>query len=345
MIRTGVIGVGLMGSDHNTAIKKLSEKKDIQVAAIADCRSGMLKKAAELWPEAALYPDAMELIQKEDLDAVHICLPSYLHAKAAAAAMEKGWNVLLEKPACLSEEECALLMETKKRTGVKVMVGQVLRFFPEYSFLKEAFDTGKYGALKGIVLQRLSQNVLWGFEDWFHDEKKSGSVVLDLHIHDADFVRFLLGEPEGIHVSATAYEDGMINQILTQYDYPGILVSAEGVWDITEKIPFSASFRAYFEEATVTFSGRETPSLRVWKKDGTVEEPQLAKAPVLGGYYTEIEYFYDCLEKGAEPERASLEEGIRTVQLVLRELREAHRFLDRKSWAAKESSMSRRVVK
>ena len=318
-----------MGGTHILAVKKLAEwkQKEIAVTAVADRMEERREKAAQAWPEAVIYEEADELLDKEKLDAVHICLPSYLHAEFAVKAMEKGIPVLLEKPACLSREECERLLETQKRTGVKVMVGQVLRFFPEYRLLKDLYDKKTYGELKGLVMQRLSQNVLWGYQDWFHDEKKSGSVVLDLHVHDADFIRYLLGEPEGIHVSATAYEDGMINQVLTQYTYPGKLVSAEGLWDINSKLPFCGSYRAYFQEATVICRAWETPSVRIWKKDDTVEEPQLEQVPEPGGYYTETEYFYDCLEKGVEPSAASLEEGVRTVRLVLKELEEAHRFL------------------
>ena len=119
----------------------------------------------------------------------------------------------------------------------------------------------------------------------------------------------------------------MINQILTRYSYPGKLVSAEGVWDINSKMPFRGSYRAYFQDATVIFKSWENPSVRIWKKDDTMEEPQLEKVPELGGYYTETEYFYDCLEKDEEPSAAPLEEGVRTVRLALKELEEAHRFL------------------
>ena len=189
------------------------------------------------------------------------------------------------------------------------------------------------------MMQRLSQKVLWGYQNWFEEEQKSGSVVLDLHIHDADFVRYMLGEPKDIRVQATAFETGMINQIITTYTYSGLFVTAEGVWDVTPVLPFQPSYRAYFEDATITFNGKETPSVKVWKKDGTVETPELKKESAmdecksginiqsLGSYYTEIAYFYDCLEKGVEPEIASLEEGIASVKLMLRELDEAHKSL------------------
>lgn len=338
-MKVGMIGVGGMGATHNSAVKALSEKMDVEVTAIADMLPKYREEAAKLWPQAHIYTDGFALLREEALDCVHICVPSYLHTELAVAAMEKGIHVLIEKPVALNEEDCRRLLETKARTGVRAMVGQVVRFFPEYELLKTAYESGKYGRLKSLVMQRLSQDVLWGYENWFQEEGKSGSVVLDLHIHDADFVRYMLGEPQGFQVQATAYENGMINQILTIYDYPGCFVSAEAVWDVTPALPFQPSYRAYFEDATITFHGRENPSVKIWKKDGAVEEPQLRQEEALaqcssginiqslGSYYTEIAYFYDCLAKGLEPEKASLEEGVASVRLMLRELEAAHRAL------------------
>ena len=176
---------------------------DVEVVALADCREEFLQKAAAEFPEARTYTYGMELIERENLDAVHICLPSYLHTEHAVAAMKKGMNVLVEKPVCLTREEGELLLETQKETGVKVMVGQVVRAFDEYRYLKEVYVNKTLGKLKSIVMQRVSGNVRWGFEGWFHDEKKSGSVVLDLHIHDLDFLRYMLGEPDDFEVRAT----------------------------------------------------------------------------------------------------------------------------------------------
>ncbi len=332
-MKVGIIGVGGMGASHNQALKALSEKTGIEVTAIADRTPEYLARAKELWPEAVLYEDGRELLEKEKLDCVHICTPSFLHADLTVAAMEAGMHVFVEKPVCLSAADCDRLLEVKKRTGVKVMVGQVVRFFPEYRFLKEAYDSGRYGKLKSLVMRRLSKNVRWGYENWFHDEKKSGSVILDLHIHDVDFMRYLLGEPEQFQVRATAYEGGMINQVVAEFDYPEQFVSIEGLWDVAPDLPFHPSFRAHFENATVIYDSKDKPAVKVWRNDGVTEEPEIVKESgvqcgidlsSLGGYYTEIAYFYDCLAKGVEPEIASLEEGIGSVRLALRELEAAH---------------------
>ena len=88
--------------------------------------------------------------------AVHICLPSYLHAEHAVLAMEKGMHVFCEKPVCLTAEEGRRLLEVQKKTGVSVMVGQVVRSFDEYRYLKDVYDNKTYGKLKSIVMQRIS---------------------------------------------------------------------------------------------------------------------------------------------------------------------------------------------
>lgn len=335
-MRVGMIGVGGMGSTHNSAVKALSASKDIAVTAIADAVPENLQKAASLWPEARTYADGMEMLEKEELDCVHICTPSYMHADFAVAAMDRGLHVLVEKPMALTEADCARMIAARDRNHVQAMVGHVVRFFPEYRFLKEAYETGVYGKLKSLVMQRLSQKVLWGYQNWFLDETKSGSVILDLHIHDADFLLYMLGQPENLSVQATAYETGMINQVIATYSYPGLFVTAEGVWDTTPSLPFHPSYRAYFENATVVFDGREDPSVTVWKSDGSIEKPQFRTESALdacqsginiqslGSYFTEITYFYDCLEKGVSPDIASLEEAYASVKLTLRELALAH---------------------
>ncbi len=336
-MKVGVIGVGGMGSTHNSALKALSEIMDIEVTAIADARPEFLDRGLKLWPNAKGYALGMDLIENEELDCVHICLPSYLHADHAVAAMERGMNVLVEKPACLTVEECQRLEETQKRTGVKVMVGQVVRFFPEYQYLKEVYESGRYGKLKSVMMRRLSGKVTWGFEDWFLKEEKSGSVIMDLHIHDVDFLRYLLGEPESVTVYDTEYESGMVNHVVTAFQYPGVFAMAEGLWDVSAALPFEPEYRAYFEEASITFNSKADPKVVVYKSDGTTEIPEIKEdehlkrdqsninISTLGPYYTEIQYFYDCLKDGKEPKLAILAEGLQSVKLGIEEWNQVKR--------------------
>lgn len=338
-MRVGVIGCGGMGTTHYLSLKALSSQMDVEVTALSDCRKDLLDKAASYLPGARTYADGMELIENEELDVVHICLPTYLHTSHAVAAMEHGMHVLVEKPVCLTHEDGQKILEAAERTGRKVMVGQVVRSFDEYQYLKKVYDEKTYGRLKSIVMQRISGDVQWGFEDWFHDEDKSGSVVLDLHVHDLDFLRYMLGEPDSFDVRATAFDSGMINQIITAYQFGNVFVTAEGIWDVSPSLEFQASFRACFEEATVVFNGADKLSLTVYKKDGTVEKPPFSpeydqvdstagiNVSNLGPYYTEIKYFLQCIMEGKPVEVAPLDEGVRSVELALKEWEAAKKYV------------------
>lgn len=340
-MKIGVIGCGGMGTTHYQALKALSAQMDVQVVALAECREDFLAKAAALFPGAKTYFSGMELLDCEKLDVVHICLPSYMHVSHAVKAMEKGMNVFLEKPVCLSEEEGRILLEAEKRTGVLAMAGQVVRSFDEYKFLKEAYDKGIYGRLKSVDMKRLSGDVTWGFGDWFHHENQSGSVVLDLHIHDLDFLRYMLGEPDSIDVRAAAFPGGMVNQVITAYQFGDVFAIAEGLWDVSPSMPFEASFRASFEKATVVFNSSRTPALHVYHADGTVEIPELKPEYAadsdmaginisnLGPYYTEIKYFIECVRDGRKIELAPLREGVKSVLLARAELEKAKKYLAR----------------
>lgn len=340
-MKVGIVGCGGMGTTHYLSWKALSAQMDVEVVALADCREEFLKKAAEYFPEAKKYNTGMELIEQEELDIIDICLPSYLHAEHGVAAMDKGMHAFIEKPVCLTEEDGQKLLAAEKRTNRKAMVGQVIRSFDEYNYLKKIYDNKSYGSLKSIVMQRLSGNVNWGYQDWFHDDKCSGSVVLDLHVHDLDYLRYLLGEPDSYEVRATADKNGMINQVITSYQFGSVFATAEGLWDVSESLPFEAGFRACFEDATIVFNTTKTPSVTVYKKDGTVEhpviKPEYAKhsdvaginISNLGPYYSELKYFVECVRDDKKITLAPLEEGVKSVQLALKEWNAAKAYVNK----------------
>ena len=189
-------------------------------------------------------------------------------------------------------------------------------------------------------MERISGDVKWGFEDWFHKEEKSGSVVLDLHVHDLDFLRYMLGEPDSFQVKASRFESGMINHIITEYEFGDVFATAEGIWDESPAMKFHAAFRAHFEDATIEFNGAQSPSLTVYKKDGTVETPELKaeyegesdvagiNVSNLGPYYTEIKYFQECVREDKPVEVAPLIEGARSVQLGIKEWNAAKEYVN-----------------
>jgi len=331
MIKVGLIGCGGMGNVHAECYNAMGE--NVKLAAVADLVSEKREQAAKKYG-CDTYESGEELIQNADVDMVDICLPTYLHTPHALMAMNKGLHVFVEKPVCLNEEEATLLLETEKQTGVKVQVGQVIRFWDEYKWLKAAVNTKQYGELISGVFTRLSPNPKWSWENWYNNPEKSGSMALDLHVHDVDFIRYILGEPKKVTSNATRNAEGVLQQIFTTYQYEKAIVTAEGCWDYPENFPFAMAYRVKFEKATAIYDSTATPSLVVYKQEDGKIIPELQKdfeqdvdmglnVSSLGAYYNELKYFTDRLQNDEQPEIAPLSEAIASARLAWSEIKTA----------------------
>lgn len=329
MIKVGLIGCGFMGGMHAACYHALAPL-GVKVVAVADVRPEFARKLAK--EDAAIYETGMELIANADVDVVDICLPTYLHTAHAVAAMKAGKHVFVEKPICLSDDEMALLLATEKETGAKVQVGQVIRQWTEYVWLKQTVDAGVYGKVLHAQFRRLSSLPTWAWENWLHQADKSGGIAMDMHIHDVDFVRYILGEPDTVKAQAYRDEDGAIQQINTLFSYGNrVSVSVEAGWNYPADFPFTADFRVKFEKATAVLSGG---ILTVYPNEGGAVHPELAEEfqgendiggniSSLGGYYNELKYFVEGLLGQNDLSVATVSEAIASVKLVKKEIEAA----------------------
>lgn len=325
-MRVGIVGCGGIGMMHAKALHVVSGTLSLHVTAVADGRAECRSRVKQLWKQAGEYEDGMDLIRYSGVDCVFICLPSYLHAKYAIAAMEYGKDVFIEKPVCLIPEDMEALLRAKERTGRQVMVGQVVRWFPEYRKLKEIYEEKCFGEMKSIMMTRICGRPRWSFGNWFVDLKKSGSVIMDLHIHDLDFTRYLLGEPEKVSAHGTKFEDGMPNQVITVLDYKEVFAVVEGCWDVSTALPFKSYYRACFERATVEYDGTKERNVVIYHRDGTMEyiEPEaediFCEASDINiadvrPYFEEDRYFINCLMGGSNVEKSDLEDAVKSAML------------------------------
>lgn len=324
-MKTGLIGVGFMGSTHLEVYKRLSSEIDVQLLAIADIREEKGLPAAR-GQGAKYYATAEELILDPEIEAVDICVPTFLHAKYACMAMEQGKHVFVEKPVALTPEEGRKMLEVQKKTGRQAMAGQCIRMWPAYVYLKGLYDSGKYGGLKSLALYRLSTVPQWSWENWYQDLNRSGGALMDLHVHDVDFMRYLLGEPD------TVYAAGNREHVFAEFTYAGsenkpnrTVVHIEGSWDAPASFPFAMGYRATFQDAAVTY---QNGTVMVYAGDGRRFTACVENDPEgdftrtvedLGAYYTELKYFYQCLLNGEEIQAAPLCEGVKSIELVARE--------------------------
>ena len=291
--------------------------EDAELIAMCDIRPERMEK----FPDKRRYTDFDEMLANEDFDIIDICLPTYLHADFAVKAMEKGINVITEKPISLKEEDIDRVYKTAEKNNVKFMVAQVLRFWPEYELLKEIYETKKYGKLLSGTMTRLGCYPKWSWDGWMMDEKRSGLVPFDLHIHDLDFMVYAFGMPKVAHQYRSKLPDQ--DFISISYDFGDFQINSEASWYATS-YPFTAEFRFQFENAVVANeNGKMLIHLRDDKKIDLSEEAEGETGdinlPKSNAYANEIRYFADCVINNTPVEKVQPEE-LRCVLNILNNL-------------------------
>ena len=298
MLKVAVVGVGGISGAH---IPAWEEMKDAELVALCDIRPERMEK----YEGKRCYTDIDELLKNEELDILDICLPTYLHADVACKAMELGINVITEKPISLKDEDVERVYACAEKNNVKFMVAQVLRFWPEYELLKEIYDTKKYGKLLSGTMTRLGCYPKWSWDGWMMDEKRSGLVPFDLHIHDLDFMVYALGEPKVAHQFRSKLPDQ--DFISLTYDFGDFFINSEASWYATS-YPFTAEFRFQFENAVVA---NENGKMMIYLRDDErIDLSQDAEGdtgainlPKSDAYANEINYFADCVKNNKPVEK------------------------------------------
>ena len=323
MLRIGLIGCGFMGAMHANCYKNI---EGVELVAVADIR----KEKAEALTDgtsAQIYSDGMDLINGADVDVIDICLPTFLHAEYAVAAMEKVKYLFVEKPTALTPDEGKKMLEKSQATGCRVQIGQVIRFWDEYVELKKIIDSGKYGSVVNANFRRISPRPEWGWKNWLLDYTLSGGAGQDLHIHDVDYILSLFGEPDKFYsVRNTKGEKNSYVNTLMQYN--DFAVTVEGTWGLPTTHPFEATFRVVFEKAVVENAGGKfmlyddngANEIIIEKKELVDTGNKGGNISDLGGYYNELVYFTDRAKAGKDIERATLKDGVASLNFVLREL-------------------------
>ena len=313
MLKVGLVGTGGISRAHIPAWIAMEET---ELVALCDIRPEQMEE----FPNQRHYTDFEEMLRKEELDILDICLPTYLHVDFAVKALEKGIHVICEKPIAFREEDVKRAYEAARRNGVCFMVAQVLRFWPEYELLKDLIDSKRYGKVLSGYMCRLGVRPEWSWDNWMMDEARSGMVPYDLHVHDLDFLVYACGAPTNVveHRSRRPEQDYIANV----YEYPDFFVSVEAAW-YASPMPFGAGFRFQFEDALVIYTGGVCT---VYCNDGTILDMSQAVAQCCDAgninliqsdaYANEIRYFTDCVLAGTFPDKVKEEELIHVIQIL-----------------------------
>lgn len=314
MLKVGVVGVGGISGAH---IPVWEAMENAELIAICDIRPERMEK----YENKRKYTDFDEMLDNEEFDIIDICLPTYLHADFAVKAMERGINVICEKPISLKEEDIDRVYLAAEKNNVKFMVAQVLRFWPEYELLKEIYETKKYGRLLSGTMTRLGCYPRWSWDGWMMDEKRSGLVPFDLHIHDLDFMVYAFGMPKVSYQYRSKLPDQ--DFIAVSYNFGDFSINSEASW-YSSCYPFTAEFRFQFEDAVVA---NENGKMMIFGRDDLkIDLSEEAEGdtgninlPKSNAYANEIHYFADCVANNKPVEKVKAEE-LRCVLNILNSL-------------------------
>jgi len=319
-VRVGIIGLGFMGRMHYGAYQSVP---GAQVVAVCDAdakrASGDLSDGWSNVPgaEVSKLPmdrirgttDWRELLKFDEVDLIDVCLPTPAHLEVATAAIGTGKHVLCEKPLARNVADAKTIAAATAQSAGFFMPAMCMRFWPEWEWLKAAVTDSRYGAVRSATFRRASSTP----KGWFRNGQLSGGALLDLHVHDTDFVYHLFGKPKAVFSRGYSKDTGAIDHIATQYLYDSpALVTAEGAWGLAEGFGFRMQFTVNFENATAEFEfGREKPLLVY--RDGKAETIEVSKGD---GYIGEMSYFVDCISKGVKPTKVTAEDAVNGLTII-----------------------------
>lgn len=324
-LRVGVVGCGRISIRHFLPLTSIEE---VELVACCDIKKDRADEAASKYGIKAYY-SYQEMIKEENLDAIHLCLPHYLHSSVAIYAFEHGVNVLTEKPMDVNLESAIKAVEVAKEKDLLYGVIFQCRYNNPAQLVKKAVTEGKLGKIlsaRSILTWNRSDDY-YKKSDWKGTwDKEGGGVVIDQAIHSIDLVNWII-DSEIETIDCTMHNRG--HEIVKVED------TAEGY--ITYKNGTKYGFycmnnyscdepieiRMFCENGKVVFSYHDA---YITYNDGSVEEAhENNKTNAADGgkdywgswHIRQIRQYYNAL-LGREKLEISGEEALKTHNLIMK---------------------------
>lgn len=316
MLKVGLVGLGGMGTVHFSNYKHID---GVGVVAVVDPNLSE-EKAKEF--NVKNYASITEMVEKESLDIVDVCTPTFLHKPSVMEALECKVHVICEKPLALSKKDAKEMLELAKKQNVKLFVGQVLQYARETVLLKEIIHSKRYGKVLDAQFLRLSALPRWIKNGWLFDKDKSGLLPFDLHIHDLDLIISLFGPPKEVSYTSAGREDISYQEHYRfSYMYENLTISAEAAW-YNADFPFTATWRIYFENAVVVNGPEGMIAYQfdhepyVFDTTEKVKIPTGINLPPTGMFYYELSDFLNDIENKDYVGCAREDEILKVIEIL-----------------------------
>jgi predicted dehydrogenase len=323
-VNAGVVGIGFMGATH---IKSWLKIPGARLGAICDSArlpvngdlSGIAGNIGDARPlqldmtQVKAYSSFDDLLANPAIDLVDICVPTPLHHSLCLAALKAGKHVVCEKPMARTSAQCREIVAAAAKARGFFMPAMVMRFWPEWAWLKDAIVRQTYGKALAARFRRVCPPPAWSKADYFKGED-SGGALLDLHIHDTDFVQFCFGRPRSVFSAGMTRFSGATDHVVTSYQVAsGIPITAEGSWLMMEGFGFKMEYTVNFEKATAEYDiGRGADALKLYE-DG--QKPRTISCAGADGYEMELRHIIESVQKGTPPSIVTAADGLSAVEI------------------------------
>ena len=324
MHNIAIVGLGFMAVAHLRALRRIPSARVIAVCNPSGRNldgdlSKVMGNVGNQEPvnldmsQVKAYRDYEEMLRNSEVQIVDICTPTPSHVSLSKAALLADKHVMCEKPLARTSQEGLELLKLAGNSGKIFMPAMCLRFWPEWAWLKNVIQDGRFGKVRDARFRRVAQAPGWGQTNYFNGQQ-SGGALLDLHIHDTDFVQFCFGKPIAVFSSGYSKLSGAIDHIVTIYKVAGgATVSAEGSWGMTDGFGFNMSYTVNFESATADYDiARGPDALKLFQQGKAAE---IIRCEGGDGYIGEWKHFLNCIETGTQPSVVTAADGLSAVEI------------------------------
>lgn len=294
-MRVGVIGIGSMGKNHLRVYSEMNQ----EIVGIADINIEKGNFLAKKY-NTKFFRDYRELLKK-DLDAVSIAVPTTLHKKVALDCMEKGINILIEKPIADTLRNALEIKAKAEKEDLKVMVGHIERFNPAIEKIKEMTGAGEMGELVSISAKRVGP---------YNPRIRDVGIIIDLGVHDIDIISYLYKDKvEYVYASAGSvihnFEDHASILLKFRNGHAGLI---ETNW----LTPFKIRTLTMVGDRGIASIDYLVPSLKLYNE----KEEKYIRIEKKEPLKSELEHFIECIKKNKEP-IVSIEDGKNALKIAL----------------------------
>ena len=325
MLNVGIVGLGYMAAMHIRAWRQVAGTEilaicnpsgrnlDGDLSTVFGNLSGQEALKLDM-SKVQAYSDYAAMLADPDIHIIDICSPTWAHHDQATSALASGVHVLLEKPVARTTKEAKRIVEASGYASHYLMPAMCLRFWPEWRLLKDAISDGRYGKVLAARFRRVGPPPAWG-KNHLHDGIKSGGALLDLHIHDVDFINWCFGKPKRVFAMGYSKFSGAFDHVVTQFEVDcEAIVHAEGGWAMTPGFAFNMSYTVNFEKATLDYDIARGPDA-VLKICEEGKEPVTQKAAAEDGYVGEIRHFVESIQQGRAPTVVTAQDGLAAIEV------------------------------